>query len=93
MVSAGASSATSLYFQYDNLEKVQTRVDQTEPALRASKANRITAQTRLCELVSKGVTSGPMNVRIDAQLSNDGVLTITKVEVDKPANLDLSFYK
>ena len=46
-------------------------------------------------LVSNGIPEpalkGNLKVKIDAQLSNEGVLTIKKI--DKPDNVDLSFYK
>ena len=46
-------------------------------------------------MIANGVPEAPptgdLNVKIDAKLSGDGVMTITKI--DKPSNIDLSFYK
>jgi hypothetical protein len=42
-LTAAASGAIGLYIQYDNLEKVQTRVDKAEKRLTDAKAGLITA--------------------------------------------------
>jgi hypothetical protein len=52
-------SAASLAFQYDNLDKISTRVDKAQKTLTTSQATLIDAQQRLNDLVEKGVNSGP----------------------------------
>jgi hypothetical protein len=57
--SLAASSISSLWFQFDNLEKAQLRVDRAEKTLTSSNAGVIRAQESLNKLVQDGITSGP----------------------------------
>ena len=78
-LSAATSSAIGLYFQYDNLEKVQTRVDKAERTLTAAKSSLITAQEAVNKLNQKGVTSGAAyeKAQLDLKAAQDGVSIAT----------------
>jgi hypothetical protein len=73
-LSAAASGAVGLYFQYDNLEKASTRVDEAEKALTMAKSSLISAQERLNKLVADGVTSIPHyeKATLDLQAAQQG---------------------
>jgi len=58
-----------LFFQYDNLEKIQTRVDKAEKTRTTSQATLISAQQRVNDLVVKGITSGDDYQKATLQLS------------------------
>jgi hypothetical protein len=57
-ITATASAATSLYFQYDNLEKGQARVHKEELGLSKAREAATAAQNNLNKLVAQGVTGG-----------------------------------
>lgn len=56
--SAAAASVTSLYFQYDGLQKVQLRVGEAENMLTKARGTAIGAQRSLEALEAKGITTG-----------------------------------
>jgi hypothetical protein len=74
-----ASSASGLYFGYDNLEKVQTRVDRAEKTLTTSKAELIAAQQRVVELSDKETASGAEweQAQLRLKAAQDGVAIST----------------
>src|SRR5690242_13496632 len=53
-ISTAASSVTSLYFQYDNLEKSQSRVDKAERTLTSAQSSLISAQQAVNKLNQEG---------------------------------------
>lgn len=57
-LSAAASGAASLYFQFDNLQKVELRVRTAEKNVDASRASLITSQASLTKLVQSGIMTG-----------------------------------
>lgn len=57
-MTAAASSAIGLYFQFDNLQKSQLRVEKAEKAVTTAQARLISSQQTLKEMVEKGITTG-----------------------------------
>lgn len=78
-LSTATPSAVGLYFEYDNLEKAQTRVDKAERTLTSSKASLIAAHEAVNRLVDKGVTSGAAyeKAQLDLKAAQDGVSIAT----------------
>jgi hypothetical protein len=78
-ISSVAATATNLYFQYDNLEKAETRVDKAEKTLTTSKSALISAQERVNKLHSEGVVSGATyeKAQLDLKAAQDGVSIAT----------------
>lgn len=58
-MAGAASSAVSLYYQYDNLQKNSLAVSRAQKSLTSAQATAITAQESLNKMVADGVTSGP----------------------------------
>ncbi len=90
-LSAATSSAVGLYFEYDNLEKAQTRVDKAEKTLTFSKATLISAQETVNNLVEKGVTSDAAyeKAQLDLKVAQDGALQARLASVGT-ANLNVN---
>lgn len=57
-LTSAASAGASLYFQFDNLQKVQLRADTAAKNYTASQATLASAQATLNNLTEKGITSG-----------------------------------
>jgi hypothetical protein len=80
-ISSVAASATNLYFQYDNLAKVQTRVEKAEVSLLSAKSQLMAAQERANKINEKGITSGAEyeKAQLDLQKAHDQV----KISTDR----------
>ena len=57
-ISSVAASATNLYFQFDNLNKVSLRIETAEKSLLSAKSGLITAQMAANKITEQGITSG-----------------------------------
>jgi hypothetical protein len=68
-LSAAATSATSLYFQYDNLSKIETRIAAAEKEVDSARATVLTNQNTLNSLIEKGITSGTQYEAAQLRLS------------------------
>ena len=68
-LSTAASGAASLYFQYDNLEKAETRIATAEKQVDAARAAVLTSQNALNALVAKGITDGPVYEAVQLRVS------------------------
>jgi hypothetical protein len=89
-ISAAATSAVGLAFQFDNLGKSELRVDSAEKNVASSRASPIAAQSALNDMVVKGVSTGADYEQAQLRLSAAEQQLLISQEKAKMAQGDLT---